>query len=107
MITKRQGANRTARHVDAIIPLKTVMPIDLRALAPAPECLAKQKDKLSPECQKAVEGAHQVNGYGRWERLNTRSLTKPLEGYSLRSTSRIVRNWPKQGCAVTVRAALR
>ena len=34
--TKIDGANSTARQVEAIIPLNTVMPIDLRALAPAP-----------------------------------------------------------------------
>src|SRR5580658_3843027 len=34
--TKNVGTNSTARQVEAIIPENTVMPIDLRALAPAP-----------------------------------------------------------------------
>src|SRR5579875_417260 len=34
--TKKEGTKRTARQVEAIMPVKTVMPIDLRALAPAP-----------------------------------------------------------------------
>src|SRR5215469_18847521 len=34
--TTSDGTNRIARHVEAIMPLNTVMPIDLRALAPAP-----------------------------------------------------------------------
>src|SRR5665213_202205 len=34
--TKKVGTNSTARQVEAIIPENTVMPIDLRALAPAP-----------------------------------------------------------------------
>src|SRR5262245_25749368 len=34
--TKNEGTNRTARQVEAIIPLKTASPMDLRALAPAP-----------------------------------------------------------------------
>src|SRR5713101_2551147 len=34
--TKNDGTNRTARQVEASIPLNTAMPIDLRALAPAP-----------------------------------------------------------------------
>jgi len=33
---KNGGTNSTARQVDAIIPVNTVMPIDTRALAPAP-----------------------------------------------------------------------
>ena len=36
MTTKNDGTNNTARQVEAIMPLNTVMPIDLRALAPAP-----------------------------------------------------------------------
>src|SRR5215467_9586566 len=36
MTTKNVGTNSTARQVDAIMPENTVMPIDLRALAPAP-----------------------------------------------------------------------
>src|SRR5881398_561140 len=34
--TKNAGTNKTARQVEAIMPENTVMPIDLRALAPAP-----------------------------------------------------------------------
>src|SRR3984893_5038326 len=34
--TKNVGTNSTARQVDASMPENTVMPIDLRALAPAP-----------------------------------------------------------------------
>src|ERR1700747_249299 len=34
--TNSEGTNKIARQVDAIIPLKTVIPIDLHALAPAP-----------------------------------------------------------------------
>src|SRR3954469_21110918 len=34
--TNSDGTNSTARQVEAIIPVNTVMPIDLRALAPAP-----------------------------------------------------------------------
>src|SRR5215469_2467952 len=34
--TNSDGTNRIARQVEAIMPLNTVMPIDLRALAPAP-----------------------------------------------------------------------
>src|SRR5512146_646094 len=34
--TKKVGTNSTARQVEAIMPENTVMPIDLRALAPAP-----------------------------------------------------------------------
>ena len=34
--TKNDGTNSTAKQVDAIIPVKTAIPIDLRALAPAP-----------------------------------------------------------------------
>src|SRR5262245_19238778 len=34
--TKNAGTNSTARQVEAIMPENTVMPIDLRALAPAP-----------------------------------------------------------------------
>jgi hypothetical protein len=34
--TKNVGTNSTARQVEAIMPENTVMPIDLRALAPAP-----------------------------------------------------------------------
>ena len=34
--TKKLGTKRTARQVEAIMPVKTVMPIDLRALEPAP-----------------------------------------------------------------------
>src|SRR5438309_3068937 len=33
---KNGGTNSTAKQVDAIIPVNTVMPIDTRALAPAP-----------------------------------------------------------------------
>src|SRR5262249_4332811 len=33
---KNEGTNSTAKQVDAIIPVNTVMPIDTRALAPAP-----------------------------------------------------------------------
>jgi hypothetical protein len=33
---KNVGTNSTARQVEAIMPENTVMPIDLRALAPAP-----------------------------------------------------------------------
>ncbi len=33
---KNDGTNGTARQVDAIMPVNTEMPIDLRALAPAP-----------------------------------------------------------------------
>ncbi|MBA7658413.1 hypothetical protein ES703_66364 [subsurface metagenome] len=36
MTTKNVGTNSTARQVEAIMPENTVMPIDLRALAPAP-----------------------------------------------------------------------
>jgi hypothetical protein len=36
MTTKNVGTHSTARQVDAIMPENTVMPIDLRALAPAP-----------------------------------------------------------------------
>lgn len=35
-MTKNVGTNKTARQVDAIMPEKTVIPIDFRALAPAP-----------------------------------------------------------------------
>jgi hypothetical protein len=35
-MTKNDGTNKTARQVDAIMPVNTAMPIDLRALAPAP-----------------------------------------------------------------------
>src|SRR5262245_14689882 len=34
--TKNEGTNRTAKQVEAIIPLNTATPMDLRALAPAP-----------------------------------------------------------------------
>ena len=34
--TKKAGTNSTARQVEASMPENTVMPIDLRALAPAP-----------------------------------------------------------------------
>src|SRR5262249_42251682 len=34
--TKNDGTNNTARQVEASMPLNTVIPIDLRALAPAP-----------------------------------------------------------------------
>src|SRR5215467_11984334 len=34
--TKNEGTNRTAKQVEAIIPLNTAIPMDLRALAPAP-----------------------------------------------------------------------
>src|ERR1700680_1481996 len=34
--TNSDGTNSTARQVEAIMPLNTVMPIDFRALAPAP-----------------------------------------------------------------------
>ena len=33
---KKDGTNNTARQVDAIMPLKTLMPRERRALAPAP-----------------------------------------------------------------------
>ena len=36
MTTKKAGTKSTAMQVDASIPLKTVMPIDLRLEAPAP-----------------------------------------------------------------------
>src|SRR5262245_53245773 len=36
MTTKNGGTNSTARQVDASMPVNTVMPIDTRALAPAP-----------------------------------------------------------------------
>jgi hypothetical protein len=38
------GTKSTARQVEASIPLNTVMPIDLRALAPAPLCDDKRRD---------------------------------------------------------------
>ena len=39
--TKNAGTNSTARQVEAIMPENTVMPIDLRALAPAPVASTK------------------------------------------------------------------
>src|SRR3984885_9534598 len=36
MTTKNEGTNRTARHVEATMPLKVDMPRDRRALGPAP-----------------------------------------------------------------------
>src|SRR5436190_3382273 len=34
--TKNEGTNSTARQVEAIMPVNTVMPMEMRALAPAP-----------------------------------------------------------------------
>src|SRR5215213_9672685 len=49
--TNSEGTNSTARQVEAIMPVNTVMPIDLRALAPAPVAITSG----TTERMKAIE----------------------------------------------------
>ncbi len=66
-ITKKQGTNTTARQVEASIPVETDIPIDLRALAPAPVASTSGKH---PKDER--EGRHQDRPQPRTSRTDRR-----------------------------------
>src|SRR5580658_8398736 len=55
--TNSDGTNRTARQVEAIMPENTVMPIDLRALAPAPLATTSGATPIARKSNRRHEGA--------------------------------------------------
>ena len=84
MTTKNDGTNSTARQVEAIMPLNTVMPIDLRALAPAPVASTS-----GSHAEDEGERGHQDRPEPRARRLDRRFDDRLPSARSSRATSTI------------------